>query len=630
MAGGSLRRMLGRDRRETHMAPSGARTVELIDLTLRDGQQSLLATRMSGAQVMRLMPLILDTGMRTMEVWGGATLDSAMRFLDEDPFETLERMAELANRYDCSLRALSRGQNLFGYDPYPDDIVKDFNRAAVKSGVGIMRIFDALNYIPNLKAALEGTREGGGLFDGAICFTTGDPYDVEHFVRKALELESMGADMISDKDMAGLKEPLVAWEYYSELKKRLRVPVISHTHCTPGFGHISAVIAMLTGVDGIDACYLPLAGGSSHPSVELLALFAELLGLETGLDLSEKRLEPLHAEIRGVVAEVEKEFSLKVHKAVWPGRDRLMPLAERTLSQLAEGRIDEALGSVHEMESACGFPPPNEKVREAQIPGGMYSNFTSQLAKDGKSDCLGEALAAVQDIRKKAGWCPLVTPTSQIVGVKAYLEALGKHDVNPVQYVSLIAGYYGETPFPIDPHYRKLICGFSDERQYDPSGFVREVPCLEGTDLPLAVNPREKLLYYLFPDSSGKAFLEKRRRAEWERLETMRDAKAREHREQRDQELLDSSIMKVYGSEMEKLSEELADALDGGEPRWSLYYDTQRSLPEGSAETVSTEEDFFDLEGVEEIAELAGSEAAEPSGSRRRKSREEKELEEDD
>ena len=625
-----MRRMLGFDRRETRMTPSGARAVELIDLTLRDGQQSLLATRMSGEQVMRLMPLILDTGMRTMEVWGGATLDSAMRYLDEDPFDTLERMAELADTYDCSLRALSRGQNLFGYDPYPDDIVMDFNRAAVRSGVGIMRIFDALNYIPNLKAALEGTREGGGRFDGAICYTTGDPYDVKHFVDKAIELEAMGADMISDKDMAGLKEPLVSWEYYRELKQRLRVPVVSHTHCTPGFGHISAVIAMLAGVDMIDTCFLPLAGGSSHPSVELLALFAELLGMETGLDLSDRKLEPLHAELRGIVAEVEKEFSLKVHKAVWPGRDLLMPLAERALSQLSDGRIDEALGTVHEMEAACGFPPPNNKVREAQIPGGMYSNFTSQLAKDGKSDCLGDALAAVQEVRKKAGWCPLVTPTSQIVGVKAYFEALGKHDVNPVQYVSLIAGFYGRTPFPIDPAYRKLICGFSDERQYDPQSFVRDVPCLEGTDLPLASNPREKLLYYLFPDSSGKAFLEKRRRAEWRILEKARLEKARLRREELDRELLDSSIMKVYGSEMEKLSEELADALDGGEPRWSVYYDAQRSLPGRIVDTVDPEESFFDLEGVEEIAELGGIDAEEPPEPVRRKSREEKDLEEDD
>jgi len=621
--------LFGLDRKGPDMNPSGTRSVELIDLTLRDGQQSLLATRMSGEQVMRLLPMILDTGMRTMEVWGGATLDSAMRYLGEDPFDRLEMMAEMAGRYSCSLRALSRGQNLFGYDPYPDDIVKDFNRAAVSSGVGIMRIFDALNYIPNLKAALEGTREGGGLFDGAICYTTGAPYDVRHFVGKAMELQEMGADMISDKDMAGLKEPHIAWEYYSELKKRLTVPVISHTHCTPGFGHISAVIAMLAGVDMVDTCFLPLAGGSSHPSVEVLSLFAELLGLDTGLDLSEEKLEPLHASLREVVDEVEREFSLKVHRSVWPGRDILMPMAEQTLAHLADGRVEEALETVHAMEAACGFPPPNDRVREAQIPGGMYSNFTSQLAKDGKSDALGAALAAVQNVRKKAGWCPLVTPTSQIVGVKAYLEALGKADVNPVQYVSLIAGYYGKTPFPIDPDYRMQICGFSDERPYDPSDFNREIPCLEGTDLPLAQNPREKLLYYLFPDSSGKAFLEKKRLAEWEVLEKERIAEQAALRETRERELLDGSIMKKYHGEMDRLSEELAQALDGGEPRWAAFYDRNQSAPVEAETVVEPVDDYFGTDEEEGSPSRDGDEKGE-SESRKGTSGEERQPEGND
>ena len=575
-----IRRFLGMEERGPEMNHSGAASVSFIDLTLRDGQQSLLATRMSGDQVMRLMPLIIGTGVKTLEVWGGATLDAAMRYLDEDPFERLARMSELAVSSGCTLRALSRGRNLFGYDPYPEDIIIDFNREAVNAGIGIMRIFDALNHIPNFTEALEGTREGGGLFDGAICYTTGEPYDVGHFVGKALEVQSLGADMISDKDMAGLKEPCVAWEYYTRLKQELEVPIVSHTHCTPGFGHMSAVIALLAGVDMIDTCFLPLAGGASHPSVEVLSLFTELLGMETGLDLSPAKLDPLHQAMNAVVQSVRESFSIEVHHPVWPGRDTLMPMAGDVLDLLSRGRTGEALKTMHSIEEVCGFPPPNDRVRQAQIPGGMYSNFTTQLAKDGRSECLGDALDAVQEIRMKAGWCPLVTPTSQIVGVKAYLQALGKEDVNPVQYENLIAGYYGRTPFPVDPDYREEICGFREERSYDPSGFSREIPLLDGTDLPLASTPHEKLLYYLFPDSSGRAFLEKRRSTEWERISEVRKRKDRLRKEREERELREKAVLNAYAGQMDKLSEELSDALEDGV------------------------EGYFDMDALEEIADL--------------------------
>lgn len=544
------------------MTSSGARSVKFIDLSLRDGQQSLLATRMSTEQVMDLMGPVLDTGVTMLEVWGGAVLDSAMRFLDENPFERLTLMSEKARPYGAGLRTLSRGQNLFGYDPYPDDIVKDFNREAVKAGTTVMRIFDALNHTPNFRAALKGVREAGGTFDAAVCYTTGAPYDTGHFIRKALELQKMGADMVSDKDMAGLKSPVDAWDYYRGLKSALSVPVVSHTHCTPGYGHISAVIAMLCGVDMIDTAFLPLAGGSSHPSAELLSVFAEVLGIQTGLDLSDKTLEPLHRRMRAVVEETGKRFDLKVHRSVWPGREALLPLAAAAVSHLERGRIAEALASIHSMEALCGFPPPNLKVLEAQIPGGMYSNFVNQLARDGKSEYLGRALEAVQEVRRKAGWCPLVTPTSQIVGVKAYFTAMGK-DVNPVQFVNLIAGYYGRTPFPISPDYRQEICGFREEREYDPSSFSREIPLASGTGLPLAETPQEKLLYYLFPDSSGKAFLEKRRQAAWRETETERlEQDARKLASDREQ-LRKNALVNRFEADMNQLSERLSSTVSG-------------------------------------------------------------------
>jgi pyruvate/oxaloacetate carboxyltransferase len=506
------------------------------------------------------MTPILDTGVTLMEVWGGAVLDSAMRFLDENPFERLALMSDRAKPYGAGLRTLSRGQNLFGYDPYPDDIVKDFNREAVKAGTTVMRIFDALNHTPNFRAALEGVREAGGVFDAAVCYTTGTPYDTGHFVRKALELQEMGADMVSDKDMAGLKSPIEAWEYYRGLKKTLSVPVVSHTHCTPGYGHIAAVIAMLCGVDMIDTAFLPLAGGSSHPSAEVLGVFADVLGIDTGLDLSEKALEPLHREMRVVVDEAEKEFDLKVHRSVWPGRETLLPLAERALTQLSRGSIKEALAVFHDIEARCGFPPPNIKVLNAQIPGGMYSNFVKQLAKDGKSEYLGRALEAVQEVRQKAGWCPLVTPTSQIVGVKAYFTAMGKN-VNPVQFVNLIAGYYGKTPFPISPEYRQEVCGFSEERAYDSSSFKREIPKASGTDLPLAETPQEAMLYYLFPDSSGKAYLEKKRRIQWQKTQAAVREKEASDLADRRKKLKSDALVNRFSDDMETLSEKLSGSV---------------------------------------------------------------------
>lgn len=544
-------------------------SVEFVDLSLRDGQQSLLATRMSTEQVLRLLPLILDTGVGLLEVWGGATLDSAMRYLNENPFTRLQKMSETAKPYKAGLRALSRGQNLFGYDPYPDDIVKNFNREAVKAGVSVMRIFDALNYTPNFKAALAGVNEAGGTFDAAVCYTTGTPYNVDHFVQKCVELEKMGAHMVTDKDMAGLKTPVEAWQYYRALKTALKVPVVSHTHCTPGYGHISAVIAILAGIDKIDTAFLPLAGGSSHPSIEILSLFAEVLGIDTGLDLSDKILKPVHDEMYKVIDEVEKEFNLKIHRSVWPGRDRLLPMVNDILDNLAGGRVDKALEVTHIMEQACGFPRPNIEVLNAQIPGGMYSNFVNQLARDNKSEYLDKALEAVQKIRQKAGWCPLVTPTSQIVGVKSYFTAMGK-TVNPVQYFNLIAGFYGKTPFPIDPSYREEVCGFRDEKEYDSSGFDRRIPLASGTELPLAETTHEKLLYYLFPESSGKSYLEGLRQTEWHSVAEERRKKEEDEKEERDAILEANALMNRFSHDMTTLSENLSRVVSEGDSCGSI------------------------------------------------------------
>ena len=197
---------------------------------------------------------------------------------------------------------------------------------------------------------------------------------------------------------------------------------------------------------------------------------------------------------------------------------------------------------------------------KAQIPGGMYSNFVNQLARDKKSEYLGRALDAVQEVRQKAGWCPLVTPTSQIVGVKAYFTAMGK-TVNPVQYFNLIAGFYGKTPFPISEDYREKVCGFREEKEYDSSGFKRDIPLAAGTELPLAETTHEKLLYYLFPDSSGKGYLEGLRQAEWTSVAESRKQKEEEERAARKALLEANALMNKFSEDMDSLSENLSEAV---------------------------------------------------------------------
>ncbi len=531
-----------------------ADTLKIRDLTLRDGQQSAFATRMTQSQVDRVLPHYRQAGFFAMEVWGGAVPDSVMRYLGENPWHRLETIRrEIGDT--SKLTALSRGRNLFGYNPYPDSVIEGFCRNAVQSGIGIMRIFDALNDIDNMTASIRFVKENGGLADCAVCYTV-DPlftggdrfrallrgkrlprniFTVDYFVAKARELQERGADMITVKDMAGLITPQAAAALIPALKRNLDVPVNLHTHCTPGFGLASVLMAMVCGVDIVDTVILNFSGGPAAPGFELIQLFADRLGLDTGVDRAAV------AAINHELKEIRRELApFDEYKEFLPidfdlARDSLPANVSAWFDQAVEaaraGRIAELLEITHRIEHHFGFPPPDDAVRLAQIPGGMYTNMMAQIKQAKLDHLFDRVLKLVPKVRVDAGCPPLVTPTSQIVGVQAVNcvvdETQGKppYSTTSTNFVNLVKGTYGKTPFPVDPAFRQKIAGVADETPYDTSRYQKQDnPVLkEAGGTKLARDEKEELLLELFPAVAGD-FLKKIRLAEFAAKPKERDA----------------------------------------------------------------------------------------------------------
>jgi len=434
------------------------KSVEFIDTSLRDGHQSLLATRMSTAQALRVLPLLRDAGYSILELWGGATLDAALRFTQDDPFERLVRFREVLGP-DVQIRSLCRGQNLFGYAPYPDEVVEAFVKVACRLGNDRVRTFDALNDERNLETAVRATRAAGSHAEVALSYTTSPVHDLEHFLRFAGAAVELGADSLAIKDMAGLLHPMVAWELIEGLKGRFPdKPITLHTQTTNGLANTSAVVGMLAGVDYIDVGHGPLAGGTALPPVELLTYFADALGLETNVDRT--AWAPIHSELLAIRQELrDSDAAPDAIGRPWPTTpadsvrrkiDRALELIQsRDRAQTAEAtRIIE-----QEIMVPQGYPATDARQLEAQIPGGMLSNLHKQLKGQGALDRLPEIIAAVPGVRKDAGWVPLVTPTSQIVGSQAAFNVLtGKHYGHVSKpFANLVMGLYGRTPGPVSP-----------------------------------------------------------------------------------------------------------------------------------------------------------------------------------
>lgn len=520
-----------------------ARKLKIRDLTLRDGQQSSFATRMTQAQVDRVLPFYKDAKFYAMEVWGGAVPDSVMRFLNENPWDRLEKIK--ASVGDVSLlTALSRGRNLFGYAPYTDEIIDGFCRNSIESGLGIMRIFDALNDVNNVKATIKYVKKYGGIADCAVCYTIDAafsdaemaqaakegrelPQNIftdEYFLGKAKQMAALGADMITIKDMSGLIPPARVSGLIKLLKKNIDLPVDFHTHDTPGYGLASVIAAIEAGVDIVDTNIWNFAGGPAAPAIELVWLFCNKMGVE--LDINMEAVAKINYELFFIKKELEAFDAVKKFpKPFVPLKDSVPAEVDALIVKaIAAARAqDEAtlVDSCQKIEAFYGFPAPDELVKKAEIPGGMYTNMVAQLKALKAEEILPKAMELIPMVRLGAGLVPLVTPTSQIVGAQAVNCALDLKNGREMytncsnQYVNLIKGEYGDTPYPIDPEFRLKICGTRTETPYDTSKYTMQPnPEIEGLPgVKLAENEKEVLLLELFP-AVAKEYLTKFKKAQ--------------------------------------------------------------------------------------------------------------------
>ena len=499
------------------------------DVTLRDGQQSLFATRMTQEQVERVLPLYKDAHFYAMEVWGGAVPDSIMRYLNENPWKRLESIREAIG--DTSLlTALSRGRNLFGYNPYPEEVIEGFNRNAVRSGIGIMRIFDALNDTTNVQSTIRYVKQNGGIADCALSYTVDpkfsakqklsswihfkslphDIFTVDYFVGKAKEFESMGADMITIKDMAGLIPPSTSGELVRRLKEEIRLPVDFHTHCTPGYGLASTLMAIVNGADIVDTAIMNFAGGPAAPAFEIIQIFCDRMGIDTGVDLAS--VAKINRELKSIREDLSEFDSYKLFPIDFDISDYHLPkeinrLFTKAILMARRDREEELIEVCQAIERYFNFPEPDEVVKRAEIPGGMYTNMLAQLKQLKLDHLLPRVLELVPLVRIKSGCPPLVTPTSQIVGVQAVNCVIDENKEQPffttksIQYVNLVKGIYGKTPIPIDPDFREQLTGVREETSYDTKNYKKQENTVfeDYGDIKLASGEKDELLLELFP-----------------------------------------------------------------------------------------------------------------------------------
>lgn len=515
-------------------------TLKIRDLTCRDGQQSLFATRMKQESIEQLLPYYKKAGFYAMEVWGGAVPDSVMRYLGENPWYRLRSISDAIGGVS-KLTALSRGRNLFGYVPYPNSVLEGFYKEAISNGLGIMRIFDALNDLDNVKESFRLINQMGGIADGAVCYTV-DPkseeipekggffsrlfgkkqsapkqiFSDDYFIEKAKGFEQFGAKIITLKDMAGLVTPSRISTLMPKLKVAVNVPIDFHTHCTPGYGLGSALMAIIKGVDILDTNIWWFGGGSAAPALELIYVFCKKLDIKV-----EVNMEAV-AEIRYRLKDIRSSLSdFDLNKDNFPRdfdplKDTLPTEIDRAFDEAiaAAQSDDEAslLVATRKIEDYFGFPKANLIVKNAEVPGGMYSNMVAQLKALQASDLLEDAMALIPKVRRDAGLVPLVTPTSQIVGSQAVLLAMdrkaGRADYTTKnnQFISLIRGEYGKTPVEISADFRLQITGDATEHDYDTSKYKKpENPQLpEFDNVKLAQNDQEYLLYELLPSVAEK------------------------------------------------------------------------------------------------------------------------------
>ena len=390
--------------------------VKIVETSVRDGHQSLFATRMTTEEVVRLCSIYDKVGYHAIEVWGGATFDAAMRFLNEDPWERLRQVRAVCK--NTKLQMLFRGQNILGYRHYSDDVVDMFCKKSIENGIDIIRVFDALNDIRNLEMAVKATKKYGGECQIAMSYTTSPVHTIDYYVNLAKEIEKMGADSICIKDMAGVLTPEDATKLVTALKKGTSLPLELHSHCTAGVCEMTYMAAIKAGVDIVDTSMSPLSNGTAQPSTQ--ALNVALQGTE-----------------------YDPKLNLKaIHKA------------EPLVTEIVDKYIKNGLLNPKSFEI-------NPNILKYQVPGGMLSNLIKQLTDQDAMDKYEEVLQEIPGVRKDLGYPPLVTPMSQMVGTQAVLNILNgeryKICVNEVK--DYLHGRYGKSPAPVNEEVRRKIIG---------------------------------------------------------------------------------------------------------------------------------------------------------------------------
>ncbi|MBQ6342990.1 MAG: hypothetical protein IJI41_07710 [Anaerolineaceae bacterium] len=477
-----------------------AKRVLFNDLTLRDGHQSCAATRMTTEQCMRVLPIIKDAGYNIFELWGGATLDSAIRFTRDDPWERLEKFRDCLGGGE-KIQSLLRGQNLFAYNPYPDDVLIAFIRQSIESGSVNMRIFDALNDIRNLRMAILATKAYGGKVEAAISYTTSPVHTTEYFINYAKALEAEGVDRIAIKDMAGLLHPDVAEVLFPALKKELNVPIVLHTHSTTGVSIVNGALAIKYGLGAIDTAISPFAGGPSHSPIEVMAIVAEEMGYDHGLDKqaiekAQDKLRVIFEELKDSIPSFGKFRRKPVHFADVPRAK-----VAKMVNAIEKNDLKTAIDTSREIMSDLDYPGYDDRIFESQIPGGMLSNLQKQLSGMGvPAEKLDDVMAEIPSVRADVGYVPLVTPTSQIVGTQAAFNVMtgSRYAFVSNEFKMILLGEFGKTPAPVNQEVLHQVCGEDAEvKKYRPASYL--MPGMEDPDeAPFIKTHKDLLLHKVF------------------------------------------------------------------------------------------------------------------------------------
>jgi Pyruvate/oxaloacetate carboxyltransferase len=442
--------------------------INFTETVLRDANQSLIATRLPISKMIPILEKIDEAGYYSVEAWGGATFDSCLRFLDEDPWVRLRTIKQYMKK--TKIQMLLRGQNVLGYKHYPDDVVIKFVEKAVENGVDIIRIFDALNDTDNIETAMKAAKKAGAHAQGTISYTVSPVHNTEHFIKVAKTLKEMGADSICIKDMSGLILPHVCYDLVKALKESVGLPVVLHSHCTTGVAPMSYMEAMRAGVDVLDTAVAPFSMGTSQPTTESMYFAAADMGYETDLNID-------------VITDISDYFA--------PIKDEY----------IKSGLLDPKVMGV------------DAQALKYQVPGGMLSNMISQLKQQNAIDRLPEVMLEIPRVREDLGYPPLVTPTSQIVGTQSVLNVVTGERYKMVikEVKAYLRGEYGKAPGHIDEGFRKSILGDVEPIKGRYADSLE--PAFENTKKELgtlAQSDEDVLSYLIFPQVA-KPFLEKRK-----------------------------------------------------------------------------------------------------------------------